>query len=67
VAGLLERPALAKEIPALVELGLDVGESLALVLGGRRVLEQLVLFLDQALDVAENLSFFLHVRSCCSL
>src|SRR5262245_61744696 len=49
VPGLLERPALAQQVPALVELGLDLREALALVRRRLGVLEQLVLFRDQLL------------------
>src|SRR5262249_24221788 len=58
-----QRPALPQQIPALVELGLDVGKSLALVGGRGRVLEQLVLLGDQTLDVVRNLGLVFHVRS----
>src|SRR5262249_17529359 len=61
VSGLLERAALAQQVPALVELGLDLREVLALVRRWLGVLEQLVLFGDELLDVIQNLAFFLHV------
>src|SRR5882672_4194815 len=67
VPGFAQRAPLAQQIPALVELDLDVGEALALRRGGLGVLEQLVLFGDQAFymsQYARFLCFVFHGDSC---
>jgi hypothetical protein len=50
-AGVAEAAALAQQVPALVEVDLDLVELLALRVVEARVAEEAVLFFDEAIDL----------------
>src|SRR5947209_4598869 len=49
-----QRASLAQEIPVAVELALDLGQALLLLIARLAVLEEAVLLGDERLDVGEN-------------
>src|SRR3954451_21678087 len=48
------RPALAQQVPALVQVGLEPADPLALLVGVLLGLAELVLLVDQRVDAAED-------------
>jgi hypothetical protein len=56
VSRFAKRPALAQEVPALVQLDLDCLQTMALVGVERSLFKKLVLFGDEVLNVAQNRS-----------
>jgi hypothetical protein len=60
--------ALAQEVPALIELNLDLIEPFVIRLAQRPLTVELVFLGDQTLDMIENLSifwFFFHNAASC--